>query len=288
MTPSEPPHDPSREVPGPPSGNAPGAPPSGGSAPRLRPREHGAYAMLAFPLVSGLLHGGFTLPGVAFGLLTVAGFLGHESVLILRGARGERVRTGAADAARRRLTGLGVVALGAGLVFLGTAPVGAWRAALLTTVLVLGVTALLWRGWSKTLPGEVVAAAAFSSVHAVLAASGGAGLPSAFAVAGLWATSFVLATLGVHALKYRFKGRGPGRWTLLAAPLLAVAVLAGAGAGLLLADPRVWLPALLVPKAGMALFVSLRDVHPRNLKRLGWSLVAADLVALVGVGVWVA
>ena len=61
--------------------------------PRLRPREHGAYAMLLFPVVSGLAMGGLSWAGIAFAGLAVTGFLAHESILVVRGARGERIRS---------------------------------------------------------------------------------------------------------------------------------------------------------------------------------------------------
>ena len=37
----------------------------------------------------------------------------------------------------------------------------------------------------------------------------------------------------------------------------------------------------LVPKAALVLAVTVLDVHPRHLKRVGWSMVAADVVTLV-------
>ncbi|RJQ40810.1 MAG: hypothetical protein C4555_00960 [Dehalococcoidia bacterium] len=60
--------------------------------PRLRPREHGAYAMLAFPATSGLVLGGASWAGAAFIGMALAGFLAHESVLVVLGARGARVQ----------------------------------------------------------------------------------------------------------------------------------------------------------------------------------------------------
>jgi len=53
--------------------------------PRLRPREHGAYAMLAFPATSGLVLGGASWAGAAFIGMALAGFLAHESVLVVLG-----------------------------------------------------------------------------------------------------------------------------------------------------------------------------------------------------------
>jgi hypothetical protein len=54
----------------------------------LLPREHGAYAQLAFPLVTGLGLATPSLPAVALALAAVAFFLANEPVAILLGTRG--------------------------------------------------------------------------------------------------------------------------------------------------------------------------------------------------------
>ena len=55
------------------------------ATPRLLPREHGAYAQLAFPLLSVLIAAHWNLPVVGFAVATVALFFAHEPVLILLG-----------------------------------------------------------------------------------------------------------------------------------------------------------------------------------------------------------
>jgi len=235
--------------------------------------------MLAFPVASGLLVGGFTWAGVAFAALAVVGFLAHESVMIVLGARGGRIRGAHAPHARRRLLALGLVALACVAVVVRTAPPGLWTPTLVTLMLALTVGALLVTGTTKSLPGELLVAATFSSVHAVIAAAAGATREATWLPAAVWIVSFTLATLGVHALKAGFKGRGPGLWTIRVAPALAVLVLllglasrgvVGLGVGLA--------PA---PKALTVLAVAALHVHPRHLKRLGWSFVTADLLTLV-------
>lgn len=266
----------------------------------LRPREHGAYAMLTFPVVSGLIVGGLSVAGVSFALLAVAGFLAHESALVVLGQRGERIRSAAASAAWRRLGRLALVALVAGLLFAVTASGAAWRWAVPAAALGTVVAGLLLLGGTKSLPGEVLVATAFASLHAVVAASGGAGSAAAAAGVAVWAGSFALATLSVHALKARFKrkgsrtgleegprkGRSAGTWLVVASPAAAASALvlpaAAAFAGWSAQGIHLGLLALaLVPKAALVLAVTVLDVHPRHLKRVGWSMVSADVVTLV-------
>lgn len=271
----------------------------------LRPREHGAYAMLTFPVVSGLVVGGLSVAGVAFALLAVAGFLAHESALVLLGQRGARVRGAAASAAWRRLGILALAAAAAGVAFVATAPPAAWRWAVPSGALGASVAGLLLLGGTKSLPAELLVATAFATLHGVVAASAGADPAAAGLGVAVWVASFALATLSVHALKARFKrkGRGqgaaggagpvPGAWLVWGAPAAAAgALLVAASApwagwsvgGVPLGAPS----AALVPKALLVLAVAVLDVHPRHLKRVGWSMVLADLVTLVAVAVVVA
>jgi len=235
--------------------------------------------MLAFPLASGFLVAGVTWAGAAIAVLTVVGFLAHESMMIVLGARGGRLQGAHGTHARRRLLALGVVALACVAVVVPTAPPELWTPAAGTLVLALSVGALLLAGTTKSLAGELLVAATFSSVHAVIATAAGATREATYLPVAVWIVSFTLATLGVHALKAGFKGRGPGQWTIRAAPALAVLVLllgpaargaVGLGVGLA--------PA---PKALVVLAVAALHVHPRQLKRLGWSFVGADLLTLV-------
>lgn len=281
------------------------------SAPRpapnasLRPREHGAYAMLAFPVASGLLVGGVSLAGLSFAVLAGAGFLAHEAALVVLGRRGARVRDAAAGAAWRRLRLLALVALAAGGAFALTAPGAAWRWAILSGALGAAVVGLLLLGRTRSLTAELLVATAFATLHGVLAASAGADAAAAALGVAVWVAAFALATLSVHALKARFKrtGRGPaaggaagtvpGGWLVWAAPAAAgCALLAAVSApwagwsvgGVPLAPPS----AALAPKAVLVLAVAGLKVHPRHLKRVGWSMVVADVGTLAAVAAAVA
>lgn len=243
--------------------------------------------MLTFPVLSGLAMGGVSWAGVAFAALAVLGFLAHESILVVRGARGERIRSASAVQARARLARLAAVAVLAAGVFAATASAEAWRAAILSGVLGAIVALLLLARRTKSLAGELLVAAAFSSVHAVLAAAGGASDRVAFLPVGVWTVCFALATLSVHALKYRFKHRGPGRWTVGATPVLAGAAALLGVLGIALRHPSGAAAASLLPKAAAVLVLSVLPANPRHLKRVGWTFVVADTLTLVALVVWV-
>ena len=87
----------------------------------LLPREHGAYAELAFPLLTGVALGAPSLPVLALASAAVAFFLANEPVAILLGARGGRIKDQQGQRAKRR----GLVLIGAGILLGGVGLLGA-------------------------------------------------------------------------------------------------------------------------------------------------------------------
>ncbi|HSM07219.1 MAG TPA: YwiC-like family protein [Longimicrobiales bacterium] len=251
---------------------------------RMRPREHGAYAMLAFPVLSGLLLGGPSAAGIGFVAAAVGAFLTHEPAAVLLGARGQRLATAARSAAWRRLTwGAGLAGAGA-LLFLLTSPTSALQGAVWPVAGAAGVTLLLLTGSVKTIPGEAWVAITFASVHVPVAAAGGATGVAVWLPALVWAGGFIPPTLAVHALKTRFRAARreaesvPGRWTTAVAPGVATAIVAAAVAAAVLGGLAGSMAVL--PMAGAAGVISLLAIHPRHLKRVGWTMVFTDVATL--------
>ncbi len=88
----------------------------------LIPREHGAYAELGFPLLSGLVLGS---AGVASWLFVAAAmllFVANEPLMVLLGVRGKRVQQERGGEARRLLGVLGGLGVAAGLAALWLSP----------------------------------------------------------------------------------------------------------------------------------------------------------------------
>jgi hypothetical protein len=247
----------------------------------LWPKEHGAYAQLGFPLLTGLLYAGGRPGAVAFAMVAVAAFLAHEPMALIVGMRGIRLRDAMVRPARRRLWLLAAlvgVALVAAVVL---APVRAWRGALAPAALGLAVIPLFFTNRVKTLGGELLAAAAFSAALLPVALAGPVSWAEAWVAAAVWLGAVLPAIVVVHAVKASHKGRPRARWLVPAGPLLAALV---ASLGLAAA---VWLPhpgmrALAVlPPALASVVVGLVLPHPRHLKRIGWAVVTANTVALV-------
>ncbi len=244
----------------------------------LLPREHGAYAQLAFPLLSGLVVGGPTLPGVALGLAVVCAFLSYEPAAVLLGVRGVRLQREEGGAARRQLAVLAPAALALAAAGLVQAPPRTRLLMLVPAALAALLVPLLPARRVKTLAGETVTASALAAMHLPIAAAGGVRGVALWGPALVWFVAFFLATLAVHAIKARLKQRDP--WLGPLAVWSTIAVGAGAVA-IAIGLPPLRLPALaLALPLGAVLAANAAHVHPRALKRVGWMLVASDILAL--------
>src|SRR5688572_32010037 len=103
----------------------------------LWPREHGAYAQLAAPLLTALV---VVRPTVAAGLLAAAAccaFLANEPLLVVLGHRGKRMREQAGTRAARRLALLASLAAAMGIAGLVLAPHSLAIAALVAVPVVI-------------------------------------------------------------------------------------------------------------------------------------------------------
>jgi hypothetical protein len=252
--------------------------------PSLLPKEHGAYAQLAFPLVTGLAMAVPSLSTVTLGAAGVAFFLANEAAAILLGARGVRLKNH--EGARARVRGSWLLVVGGllGALGLATGWPEIWPSVLLPSVAILLLLPLVLMNRQKTLLGEFLVITAFSTLLLPMAAASGVDPMRAALAASVWWLSFGLATLEVRAIKARHKAGGPIGWTRWVPQLASGGVVGGAG---FLALGQGGYPELAGPAAALffptlATFVlSLFRVHPKHLKRVGWSLVAANSVALV-------
>jgi hypothetical protein len=252
-----------------------------GKAAALWPREYGAYAELVFPLLTAFVAGGASPSGAALAVSVVCWFLLSEPLAVLRGTRGRRVQDERSEPARRRagwLTALGTTVAAAGVVL---APWAARLAALVPAGAAAIVLPAVLRGRPKALGAELVVATALSTMLLPVGVAGGMTLRSALPDVLVWLLTYWGATLAVHAVKARVKPELGAPWAVWAAPTLAViAVLGG-----LAAAANGWVPVTavlgLVPGTALVLAVGALRVHPRRLRRVGWSLVAANVVTLV-------
>jgi hypothetical protein len=244
------------------------------------PREHGATAEFLFPLVTGVALGAPTAGAVAFAFAALAVFLLHEPVAVMTGRRGVRRRQALRGRARTWAIVLSLTGGCAAGAALALAP-GARLAALIPALLGATLAGVVVRGHEKTLAGEVLVVGVFSTVLIPVALANGATWRTAIAAAGIWFLTFTLGTVSVHAIKAGHRAAATDRWTIHGAPALAGMVALAA----LIGVSRHWVSvvmALAVLPGVLATFViAARRVHPRSLRRVGWSLVGAHVVTVV-------
>jgi hypothetical protein len=244
-------------------------------------REHGAYAGIAFPLITALSLGAPTAVQLLWIVGCVAVFLAHEPLLIMLGERGRRSHTALGSRARR--TAYGLVALA-----IATGGLGWWLAlpaARVALILPLALGALLLRliltHRERSLPGELLACVTLSSVVIPIALAGGAS-PRAAIIAGVvWCAVSALATLTVRATIARAKQTANHRRLTYATMAFSAAALL---ASFFLTRANV-LPTLaaaaILPVVLLAVAISLVHVHPRHLRAMGWSLVGSNVITLI-------
>lgn len=244
----------------------------------LTPREHGTYAQLAFPLLSGLIVGGPTLAGIALALSVVGVFLAYEPAAVLLGVRGVRLQQERDRSARRQLAVLAPMTLVLAGGALLEAPSRARLLLLVPAALAALLLPLLPARRVKTIAGETITAGALAGMHLPVSAAGGATGVALWGPALVWFVASFLATLAVHGIKARQKQRD--RWLGVVAMVSPIAVGIALGA-VAVGEASLRLPAvaLAVPLSAV-LAVSVARVHPRALKRVGWLLVASDVGAL--------
>ncbi len=251
------------------------------AGPSLLPREHGAYAQIAFPQITALALG---RPGWAALLLLAAivcVFLLHEPLMILTGARGGRARREQAHRARRRAALLLAVALPAGAGGLLLAGTGTRLAALIVLALAALLLPLILSRQEKTAPGELLVAVTLASTMVPVAFASGVAPRVAGIAAGVWMIAFTLSTITVRSIIARAKRDAAPGWAHFAAPLWCAAAITAAFALAVAGHLPTLAAVAVVPTALVALIFGSLGIHPRNLRRMGWSLVASNVVALL-------
>lgn len=245
------------------------------------PRESGAYAELAFPLLTAFLTGGVTPAGAGFAVAVIAWFLAREPLAVLSGARGKRLEVALAGPARWAAPLLGVLGAVAAVAGLAMAPPLARSWAIVPAAFGGVLAPAVLRGRPKSLGSELLVACALATVLLPIGLAGEMGPARALRLAAVWAASFVLATLAVHAIKAHHKPGLGQTWTIAVTPVAAGLTAAGGLLGVMTGSLPPAVGVAVLPPTIVVLAVGVLRPHPRWLKRVGWSLVAANTVTLV-------
>ena len=164
------------------------------------PKEHGAWAQLAIPLVTALVAGRPTIAAALFAVAGCAAFFAHEPGAILLGVRGTRARREESARARQWLASTSAITALFGLLAFALAPPDARLFAFAALALAVLAALLLYERKERTRGGEVVAASALAGAAAPVGSA--CGLPAWLVVTcwAVWTAQCVVSTFAVHAL----------------------------------------------------------------------------------------
>lgn len=234
----------------------------------LLPREHGAYAQLAAPVIATCIAAP-SLAGALLALAAACAFVANEPLLVVLGHRGKRMKAEDGARAMRWLVVLVVAALVAGITGLALAP-HAIAAAALTIVPAVVLVGFAWQRKERTLLGELVAAITLTGAALPVAVAGGMALRSATWMWAAWAVGYALTVVAVHRVITRHKRRMQG------ADVSSFAAMLGAACGLAYLGL-----AIALPLAAAALALVIVAPSARHLRAIGFVLVGASLISLV-------
>jgi YwiC-like protein len=189
----------------------------------LLPREHGAYFQLVIPLAAAAFS---QAPGIAGASLMAASglaFLAHEPMLILLGARGQRLRSAEGRRARGWFAALAGSAVVLGAIGLVVAPTATCLVAAPALAAGAALVVAATRRSEHTLGGELVAAVALTGAASVARVASGAAVQPALLQWLGWVIGFSASVIAVHRVIARHK-----RPATLVDRLASVGLCAGA------------------------------------------------------------
>ncbi len=242
----------------------------------LVPREHGAYAQLALPMLAAL---GAGHPGMVAVLLSVSAwalFLAHEPLLVLLGRRGERARVEHGARARARLSVLVLAGAAVGLTAVVLAPMTVRSAVTLPTILGCVLAVCIELDQERSLVGEAVAALTLAAVSFPVAIAAGTDPGEAARAWCVWALGFGTLLVPVRSIGMRRRSGSSLASRVLPILLGLAAALGLLGAGLGSGHLIAFAPMLLA--AG---WFAVARPEPRALARVGWTVVGAGVLTAI-------
>lgn len=239
---------------------------------KLQPKEHGAYAILAVPIVTALLIAGPTAVGFTVAVASVAGFLAHEPLLVAWGHRGGRAQAATPTATRRLLLLLGTaIACGMLAMVLG----GHWVRWSLVGCLLLATTSFLLAlgGKHRTMGGQLWGVIGLSVPCVPILLAGGLSTHQALSIWLAWLIGFTSTTAAVRGVIAAQK-RKPRtiHWMLVTAMSASVCAATIVGAAATLCA----LP-MIVISWGLLFW----PPPASQIRRVGWTLVAGSVTSAV-------
>lgn len=247
-------------------------------ATNLRPKEHGAYAILAIPIVTAILITGPTVVGLCVAVASIAGFLAHEPLLVSLGHRGARAQR-TTPAAKRRLGVLLTMTVVSGIIAIVAGTTSVRYALVACGALAIASFAIAIAGKHRTLGGQLWGVVGLSVPCVPILLAGDIPVRLAMEAWGTWLIGFGSTTMAVRGVITSQKRQSRGlHWGVVGGFSLAVAALTCAGFKL---------PIVTLPMIFISWYLLYAPPHAKQLKRVGWTLVGGTVVTACWMAVMV-
>mgnify|MGYP002631521119 CR=1 FL=1 len=248
---------------------------------RLHPKEHGAYAIVGVPLVVALVIGGLNTVAVLTIIATVAGFVANEPLMVILGRRGERARLATPSALLTlELLLLTAVLFGSAAFSLGSERVQA--ALIACTFFAATGFAMSAFGWQRTFIAQVTGIIGLTLPSAVVLLAGGIDSVAVVSLSAAWIIGRIATTTAVRSVVAYQKTSTHHRVPHINDLILVSVVLAGAGGFFSGVSECL----LITPLLASAICLRLQPPLIRHMRRIGWSLLAVNLVSGLWMIVW--
>ncbi|TWU51837.1 YwiC-like family protein [Rubripirellula reticaptiva] len=234
------------------------------TAAKLKPKEHGAYAILGIPIVTSLLIAGATVVGVCVAAASIAGFMAHEPLVVALGHRGSRAQRTTPAARKRTLLLVGMMIFcGSTAMALGTNDVRLSLVACLLMAVVSFIIAIA--GCHRTAVGQLWGVVGLSVPCVPILLAGPTSPALAIQLWAMWLIGFTSTTMAVRSVIAAQK-RSPRVTHWIA--ILALVALAGS---IVFAGHSIAI--VTAPMLAMSLLLLIFPPPAKQLKRVGWTLV---------------
>ena len=238
-------------------------------ATQLKPKEHGAYAILAIPILTALVACGPSVASVCIAVASITGFLAHEPLLVAIGHRGARARRTSPAATKRLALLLAItVAGGTAALLLSDTEVRIALAACISLAVASFSVAIA--GKHRTLAGQLLGVAGLSIPCLPILLAGGLDMSVSIETWGTWLIGFSSTTTAVRSVIASQK-RQSLHIHIAALSSLTLAVLTATLSG------RFNLPIATTPMLLLSWYLIWAPPPARFLKRVGWTLVAGTI-----------
>lgn len=239
-----------------------------------RPKEHGAYAILGVPLCTAFLMVGPNWIGLLTAVASLSGFLAHEPVMIVAGRRGQRALHQSSNVLQRLIFMLGVTSLFGVVAF--------WLSnnqirSVLIVCLVMAAMSFIFSasGWQRSLAAQLLGCCGLVLPSLIVLLGASTPLAQSMRISLAWMIGQSVALIAVRSV-IAGQRQAQGKRVPLLNDIIQLGLSFAAMFGVVFGYSEA---VYVLPMIVAALWLRLRPPTLQHLRRVGWTLVAFNVLS---------